>query len=57
MPKFANFLLNCQTSFITYKLQKKEEPDDIKEDKKRVEKVMKNLTIISSNPERDFFDS
>lgn len=42
---------------MTYKLQKKPDPDNIVEEKKKVQKVIKNLTKLSENPDIEFFDA
>ena len=42
---------------MTYKLQKKPDPDNIVEEKAKVQKVIKNLTKLSENPDIDFFDA
>ena len=42
---------------MTYKLQKKPDPDNIVEEKAKVQKVIKNLTKLSDNPDIDFFDA
>lgn len=41
---------------MTYKLQKKPDPDNIVEEKKKVKKVIKNLTKLSENPDIEYFD-
>ena len=41
---------------MTYKLQKKPDPDNIVEEKKKVQRVIQNLTKLSENPDIEFFD-
>ena len=42
---------------MTFKLQKKSDPDDIKEKQQRVSKVIKNLSQLSADPSVDFLDT
>ena len=56
LPKILEFLLKAQSAYMTYKLQKKPDPDNIVEEKKKVEKVIKNLTKLSENPDIEYFD-
>ena len=41
---------------MTYKLQKKPDPDNIVEEKKKVQRVIQNLTKLSENPDIELFD-
>ena len=56
LPKILEFLLKAQSAYMTYKLQKKPEPDNIIAEKKKVWKVIKNLTKLSDNQDIEFFD-
>ena len=42
---------------MTFKLQKKSDPDDIKEKQQRVTKVINNLSQLSADPSIDFLDT
>ena len=56
LPDLLSFLIKCQTAYMTFKLQKKPIPENIKASKERAMKVMKDLTKLSGS-DRDFFDS
>ena len=54
LPSLLDFILRCQAAYITYKLQKKEDPTPIKDSKARAMKTMKALDQLSG---KDYFDS
>jgi hypothetical protein len=58
LPDMLEFLLRCETAYITYKLLKKDDPENVKEQKVKIDKLMKDLSKISteSQPDEDFFD-
>lgn len=56
LPAILDFILKCLAAYITYKLQKKEDPTPIKESKEKAMKVLKNLDKLSGKNE-DYFDS
>ena len=60
LPDLLEFLLRCETAYITYKLLKKDEPENIKDQKVKVNKLIQDLSKIASDyqPEQDvdYFD-
>lgn len=56
LPSLLNFILKCQAAYITYKLQKKEDPASITLSKERGNKCLKMLDKLSGK-EADYFDS
>lgn len=57
-PHLYDFLvmtLRCMGCFHTFKISKKEEPDEIIENKANVKHMLKNLTILSR--EENYFES
>lgn len=54
------FLLRCETAYITYKLLKKDDPENVKEQKIKINKLIKDLSKIASDDSQsddvDFFD-
>lgn len=57
LPDLLFFLIKCLTAYTSFKLQRKDEPEDVKENKKRALKVMKDLTKLSDDESKDFLDS
>lgn len=48
LPDMLEFLLRCDTAYITYKLLKKDDPDNIKDQKSRVSRLIKDLSKLKS---------
>lgn len=57
LPDLLEFLLRCQTAYITYKLLKKDDPEHIKKQIIRTDNLIKDLSKISTDSEKDYFDS
>jgi len=66
LPRILNYLIRCLSAYSTYKLQKKVEPEDIKEQRERCHGVIKELTNLAVDPKsepkneeggKSFFDS
>ena len=56
LPDILVFLLKCETAYITFKLQKKAEPEDVKKQQLKVRSLIKDLSLLTENPDLDFFD-
>ena len=50
------FLLKCQAALMTHKMQKKTDPDVVKEQKLKITQIMKDMTKLSENPDVEFLD-
>ena len=66
LPRILNYLIRCLSAYSTYKLQKKVEPEDIKEQRERCHGVIEELTNLAVDPKsepkneeggKSFFDS
>lgn len=57
LPDILNFLLLCDSCYVTYQLQNKDEPENIKRQRAQVKVLMSKLSLLSENPDLDLFDS
>lgn len=44
LPKFVDYILKCHAAFITFKVQRKEDPQNIKDNKSAADALMTSLT-------------
>lgn len=61
LHRILSYLIRCLSAFSTYKFQKKQDPELIKEQKERCRRLIKDLSKLAEKPEdgesaADFFD-